>query len=91
MQITLPNNKGNSGGAGGAAAVYGGHAGKMYNSKKNNFAMGALEIMSTRNAPRSLDKYAIEAAHQHGHHRHQIGGANQHDQHNGGQLDRISQ
>ena len=90
MQITLPNNKGNSGGAGGAAAVYGGHGGKMYNSKKNNFAMGALEIMSTRNAPRSLDKYAIEAAHQHGsgpgHHRQQMGGvgANQHDQHNGG-------
>ena len=51
--------------------AYGGHpanSGKGYNSKKNNFAMGALEIMSTKNAPRSLDKYAVEAA-QHGNHR----------------------
>ena len=73
MQITLSNsiNKGKSGATAGVGGAYGGHAGnggKVYNTKKNNFAMGALEIMSTRNAPRSLDKYAVEAA-QHGNQR----------------------
>ena len=80
MQITLSNsiNKGKSGATAGVAGAYGGHGGnggKMYNAKKNNFAMGALEIMSTRNAPRSLDKYSVEAVHQHGNQRHQMGGA----------------
>lgn len=79
MQITLSNsiNKGKSGATAGVAGAYGGqggNGGKMYNAKKNNFAMGALEIMSTRNAPRSLDKYSVEAV-QHGNQRHQMGGA----------------
>jgi len=76
MQITLSNsiNKGKSGATAGVGN------GKIYNAKKNNFAMGALEVMSTRNAPRSLDKYAAEAAHQ-GNQR-QMGGYQQ--EHNGG-------
>ena len=37
---------------------------KVTNKQKNQMAIGGLEMMTSRNAPRSLDKYAIEGGNQ---------------------------